>query len=68
MAAHADPLDLQADDRTFLEVAFARLAIHGKIPPSGQRDVTFRLDENGRIRWFEASTVRVPASELERSE
>jgi hypothetical protein len=51
--------------RKLLELDLRRLADEGHIPARGEREVRIRLDEAGRIRWFEPSRVRVPASELE---
>lgn len=57
--------DLRPDDRKLLEETFRRLVARGKIAASGEREVRFRIDTDGRIRWYEASTIRAPASELE---
>lgn len=60
-----DASQLGGSDRAYLEVALARLAAHGKIPGNGEREIRIRIDTNGRIKWFEPTQVRVPASELE---
>ncbi len=53
--------------RKLIELDMLRLAEEGHIANGGEREVRIRLDTNGRIRWFEALRVRVPASELERA-
>jgi len=53
--------------REFLERDLRELADAGVIPDRGTRDIRFRLNADGRIAWFEATRVRVPASELEQS-
>lgn len=58
--------ELEPDLRADLERVLLRIAAAGKIPERGERELRIRLDAGSRIRWFEASTVRVPASELER--
>lgn len=59
--------DLDRSDRAYLEVALARLARAGKIAAGLEQDVRFRVDKNGRVRWYEYTPIRVPASELEES-
>jgi len=51
--------------RKLLELDLARLADEGHMSKHGQREVTFRLDERGHVKWFESRRIRVPASELE---
>jgi hypothetical protein len=56
---------LDRSDRLYLEAALARLAQSGHIPARGEREVTVRIDKDGRIRWFQATRIRAPASELD---
>lgn len=65
MGAPTEGRDLRPGLRVLLEAALGKLADDGHIPDRGDREVVFRLDKNGRIRWFEVRRVRVPASELE---
>jgi hypothetical protein len=65
MGAAAEGSALRPGIRVLLEAAFGKLAEDGHIPDRGEREVRFRLDERGRIRWFEPTRIRVPASELE---
>jgi hypothetical protein len=51
--------------RDLLEANLAALAAAGVLPARGERELRIRLDEHGRIRWFEPSRVRAPASELD---
>lgn len=60
-----DAAVLEPDLRADLERVLRRIAGAGKIPDSGERELRVRLGGDGRVRWYEASTVRVPASELE---
>lgn len=64
MNGATDGSQLGSGIRAILEAALAKLAADGHIPSRGERRVTIALDESGRIRWFEANRVRVPASEL----
>lgn len=68
MDGRADPVDLDRSDRAYLEVALARLARAGKIAVGLEQEVRFRVDREGRVRWYEYTPIRVPASELEERE
>lgn len=50
--------------RSRLELDLESLAAAGHIPEEGEREVRLRIDENGGIKWFEATRIRVPADEL----
>jgi hypothetical protein len=54
--------------RRLLELDLQRLVDEGHMLPAGERELRIRIDTDGRIRWFEPVSVRVPASELERVE
>lgn len=60
-----DASQLQPDLRAALEALFRRAATAGHIPDRGTRDLRFRLNDDGHVAWFEATRVRVAASELE---
>jgi len=56
---------LEPDLRADLERVLRRIAAAGKIPERGEREVRIRLGDGGDLRWYEATGIRVPASELE---
>lgn len=51
--------------RGLVELTLRRLAEQGKIPAGGEREIVFRLDGDGNLRWYEPRAIRVPASELD---
>jgi hypothetical protein len=53
--------------RKLLEDDLRRFAAEGHMQAAGERELRIRLDTHGKIRWFEATSIRVPASELEQS-
>lgn len=63
-----DAAKLRPTLRELIEGNFRALAAEGHIPDRGEREITFRLDDAENLRWFTASRVRAPASELERGE
>lgn len=52
--------------RQLLEDDLRSLAETGPLADRGEREVIFRVDRDGFVRWFSTGPTRVPASELER--
>jgi hypothetical protein len=53
--------------RQLLEDDFRDLVRLGLLADRGERELTFKLDDAGFIRWVSSTRVRAPASELETS-
>jgi len=60
-----DADELKPSLRRILEDDFRRLASEEHVPKRGERELVFRITEEGLIRWFEGRRVHAPASELE---
>ena len=64
----AEGAALEPNLRADLERVIRRLVAAGHIPPTGTRDIHLRVNADDRLAWYSATSVRVPATELEGDE